>query len=106
MLQTLADKVRPEHCAVLIVDVQNDFCCEGGAMHREGRDVSLVKAMVPRLAAFVDAARAAGVTCLDPQRLQYRGELVPLRGLARTGAAPASRRLYVDPGMRARPLER
>jgi ureidoacrylate peracid hydrolase len=64
MLQTLADKVRPEHCAVLIVDVQNDFCAEGGAMHREGRDVSLVQAMVPRLAGFVDAARAAGVTCV------------------------------------------
>ncbi len=52
---------QPEHCALLIVDVQNDFCAEGGAMHREGRDLTLVKAMVPRLAAFVDAARAAGV---------------------------------------------
>jgi len=61
MLKTLADKVRPEHCAILIVDVQNDFCAEGGALHREGRDVSLVKAMVPRLAALVDAARAAHV---------------------------------------------
>ena len=61
MLKTLADKVRPEHCAILIVDVQNDFCAEGGAIHREGRDVSLVKAMVPRLAAFIDAARAAHV---------------------------------------------
>lgn len=64
MLQTLADKVRPEHCAVLIVDVQNDFCAEGGAMHREGRDVSLAQAMVPRLAGFVEAARAAGVACV------------------------------------------
>lgn len=64
MLQTLADKVRPEHCAVLIVDVQNDFCAEGGAMHREGRDLSLVRAMVPRLAGFVDAARAARVPCI------------------------------------------
>jgi ureidoacrylate peracid hydrolase len=61
MLRTLAEKVRPEHCAVLIIDVQNDFCCEGGAMHREGRDLTLVKAMVPRLAALVEAARAADV---------------------------------------------
>jgi ureidoacrylate peracid hydrolase len=61
MLRTLAEKVRPEHCAILIIDVQNDFCAEGGAMHREGRDVSLVKAMVPRLAALLDAARAAQV---------------------------------------------
>jgi ureidoacrylate peracid hydrolase len=64
MLKTLAEKVRPEHCAVLIVDVQNDFCCKGGAMHREGRDLTLVKAMVPRLAVFVDAARAAHVPCV------------------------------------------
>jgi ureidoacrylate peracid hydrolase len=64
MLKTLADKVRPEHCALVIVDVQNDFCAEGGAMHREGRDLSLVKAMVPRLAALIDAARSAGVRCV------------------------------------------
>jgi ureidoacrylate peracid hydrolase len=61
MLKTLADKVRPQHCAILIVDVQNDFCAEGGAMHREGRDLTLVKKMVPRLAQFVTAARAVKV---------------------------------------------
>src|SRR5216683_563479 len=30
MLNTLSLKVRPEHCAILLVDVQNDFCAEGG----------------------------------------------------------------------------
>lgn len=64
MLRTLSEKVQPGHCAVLIVDLQNDFCCEGGALHREGRDLTLVKTMVPRLAAFVDAARAASVPCI------------------------------------------
>jgi ureidoacrylate peracid hydrolase len=64
MLSTLPDKVRPQHTAILLVDVQNDFCAEGGAMHREGRDVSLVQAMVPRLSNFIDAARAAGVKCV------------------------------------------
>jgi ureidoacrylate peracid hydrolase len=64
MLSTLAAKVDPEHCAILIVDVQNDFCAEGGAMHREGRDVSPVQAMVPRLAGFIDAARRAKVRCI------------------------------------------
>ena len=64
MLNTLAEKVRPEHCAVLLVDVQNDFCAEGGAMHREGRDLSLVQAMMSRLEGFVGAARAAGVKCV------------------------------------------
>jgi len=64
MLRTLNDKVRPEHSAILLVDVQNDFAAEGGAMHREGRDVSMAQAMVPRLERFVDAARAAGVKCI------------------------------------------
>ena len=61
MLSTLAEKVRPEHCALLIVDVQNDFCAEGGAMHREGRDLTLVQRMIPRLEHLLEAARAAGV---------------------------------------------
>jgi len=64
MLSTLAEKVRPEHCALLLVDVQNDFCADGGAMHREGRDLSLVREMIPRLERFVAAARAANVKCV------------------------------------------
>ena len=64
MLRTLREKVEPGHSALLIVDVQNDFCAEGGGMHREGRDLSLVQAMVPRLAALVEQARAAGVPCV------------------------------------------
>ena len=64
MLSTLAEKVRPEHCAILLVDVQNDFCAEGGAMHREGRDLSLVREMIPRLERFLAQARAANVKCV------------------------------------------
>jgi len=64
MLRTLREKVEPGHSALLIVDVQNDFCAEGGGMHREGRDLSLVQAMVPRLAALIEQARAAGVPCI------------------------------------------
>ena len=64
MLSTLAEKVRPEHCALLLVDLQNDFCAEGGAMHREGRDLSLVRAMMPALERFVAQARAAKVKCV------------------------------------------
>lgn len=64
MLSTLEDKVRPEHTAILIVDVQNDFCAGNGAMHREGRDLTLVQAMVPRLARLVGTARATRAPCV------------------------------------------
>ena len=64
MLRTLAEKLHPAHCAILIVDVQNDFCAEGGAMHREGRDVSAAQAMVPRLSRLIESARRAKVRCI------------------------------------------
>ena len=64
MLNTLSLKVSPEHCAILLVDVQNDFCAEGGAMHREGNDLSLVQDMMPRLERFLESARNAGVRCI------------------------------------------
>lgn len=64
MLSTLSEKVLAQHCAVLIVDLQNDFCADGGAMQREGRDVSLVQAMVPKLERFIALARSAKVKCV------------------------------------------
>lgn len=61
MLRSLREKVDPRHCALLLVDVQNDFCAEGGAMHREGHDVALVQRMLPRLERLLEQARAAEV---------------------------------------------
>jgi ureidoacrylate peracid hydrolase len=61
MLRTLEEKVDPANAALVVVDVQNDFCHDEGAFARMGRDVSVVRAMVPRLQELIDAARAAGV---------------------------------------------
>jgi ureidoacrylate peracid hydrolase len=61
MLSTLKEKVDPKHAAVLLIDVQNDFCAEGGAMHRDGRDITPVKQMIPRLERLIEAARSAKV---------------------------------------------
>jgi ureidoacrylate peracid hydrolase len=67
MLQTLAEKIDPAHAALVVVDVQNDFCHEEGAFARMGRDVNIVRAMIPRLAELIDAARAAGVPVMFTQ---------------------------------------
>jgi ureidoacrylate peracid hydrolase len=64
MLRTLSEKVDPQHSALILVDVLNDFCAEGGAMHREGCDLSMVRKMVPRLERLLAAARAAKVRCV------------------------------------------
>ena len=64
MLNTLSEKVDPKHSALILIDVLNDFCAEGGAMHREGRDLTLVKRMMPRLEWLIEATRAAKVPCI------------------------------------------
>ncbi len=60
-LDTFAKKVDPKHAALLVVDVQNDFCAEGGMMHREGSDLTMVKEMIPRLERLIEEAREAGM---------------------------------------------
>jgi len=60
-LRTLADKVAPGHAALVVIDMQNDFCADGGLVAKGGRDVSAAQEMATRLPALIAAARAAGV---------------------------------------------
>lgn len=61
MLGGLAERVAPLHTALLIVDMQKDFCVEGmGASRRPGRDLTRTRAIIPGLAALRRAAREGG----------------------------------------------
>ena len=60
-LDSLEKKVRPNHTALIVIDVQNDFCADQGVMAQEGFDVSEAQAMADRLPATLSAARAAGI---------------------------------------------
>jgi ureidoacrylate peracid hydrolase len=64
MLRTFEDKVAPAHAALLVVDVQNDFCSSDGAFGRLGRDLHRVQEMVPRLKRVIEAARRVGATVI------------------------------------------
>ena len=61
MLTTLAQKVSPQNAAVLVVDVQNDYCAPGGGLAELGVDMSAIEACVPKIAALVGGARQVGV---------------------------------------------
>ena len=60
-LWSLAEKVAPVHTALVIVDVQNDFCAPEGMMSAEGLDVSAAVTTAERLEDFISSARRAGV---------------------------------------------
>lgn len=61
-LLDLASKVHPAHTALVVIDMQNDFCADAGMMARDGNDLSAVQAMAERLPDLLEAARA--VNCL------------------------------------------
>jgi ureidoacrylate peracid hydrolase len=62
-------KVAPTHTALLVIDMQNDFCADGGMATREGFDVTSVREMAARLPDFCAAARVAGVLVIFVRNL-------------------------------------
>jgi ureidoacrylate peracid hydrolase len=73
LLATLEAKVRPAHAALVVIDMQNDFCASGGMVSRDGRDLSEAQRMAERLPRLIDAARAAGVLVVFV-RCEYTSE--------------------------------
>ena len=61
MLRTLDEKVDPRNAALVVIDVQNDFCHPDGAMAKNGASVAPMQAMVPRLNRLIESARRTGV---------------------------------------------
>lgn len=77
-LLSLSARVDVAHTALLVVDMQNDFCAPGGYVERVvGKDVSACSAIVPRVRALIDAAREYGVPVFW-LRACYRPELLPV----------------------------
>ncbi len=58
---TVAEAFRPEHAALIVVDVQNDFRSPGGHAQWYGGDLSQIQRMIPTLCRLLCAARAAGI---------------------------------------------
>jgi nicotinamidase-related amidase len=52
----------PKHTAVVLIEYQNDFTSEGGALHGAVGDVMESTGMLENTRRLVDAARAAGAT--------------------------------------------
>jgi nicotinamidase-related amidase len=71
--ETLAEVVDPRRAALLVVDVQNDYCAPDGVLAREGGDISMTRAVVPNVIEMVDAARRHGVKVVWIQQTSLPG---------------------------------
>ena len=61
MLLTMTERFAPRRSALLIIDMQNDFCTAGFGAEQLGRDISAARAAIPRIRALRETARSAGV---------------------------------------------
>lgn len=56
--------LRPERTALLVIDMQRDFCEPLGYMQARGEDISAARAIIPTICRVRDAATAAGMTVI------------------------------------------
>lgn len=68
---TLEELVNPEYTALLLIDIQNDFCSPGGYFDKMGIDVSVLQQVPSRLRPVLEAARHHGVLVVHIQHTCY-----------------------------------
>jgi ureidoacrylate peracid hydrolase len=68
-LKSLEEKIAPGNAALIVVDVQNDFCADEGVFGKTGNDLSMVKKMLPNLQRLIEAARNVGVPVIFIQAI-------------------------------------
>jgi ureidoacrylate peracid hydrolase len=74
LLKTIREKVNPRHCALLVIDMQNDFIADGGLISKDGRDTGEAKKLAGRLPALLAAARRAGVLVIFIRNIYTTGQ--------------------------------
>jgi ureidoacrylate peracid hydrolase len=77
-LKTLKEKVAPANAALIVVDVQNEFCADDGVFGKTGNNLSMVQSMVPRLERLIDRARKVGVPVIFTQSIYDPIHLAPV----------------------------
>jgi nicotinamidase-related amidase len=75
---SLVDRIDPKTTAVVVVDVQNDFCHSDSPLAKIGMDMTAAQEMVPRLLQLIDAARGAGATIVWVKMVHTENTVSPV----------------------------
>jgi ureidoacrylate peracid hydrolase len=70
-LRTLSEQTDPKVAALLVVDMQNDFCHPQGVSGKRRRQQTMTIEMAPRLEAFIKACRSVGMPVMFVNTIHY-----------------------------------
>src|SRR5688572_12082949 len=70
---TVEELLSPDHTALVVIDMQNDFCSPGGHFDRAGKNLSDIQEMIPRLVDLVQGARSVGVPVIHVRQTTLPG---------------------------------
>ena len=77
LLNGLEEILNPRHTAIVVVDMQNDFCAENGYIHAtQGADMSGNRSLAERIGRLVKAGRMAGCEIVWVKAI-YDHDLLP-----------------------------
>ncbi|MDC3411901.1 cysteine hydrolase family protein [Terrihalobacillus insolitus] len=65
--------INPKYTALLVIDVQNDFCSSSGEMAKKNKDLSYIEETIPKIAKTIDQCRDTGMTIIfiNTEHQQY-----------------------------------
>jgi len=75
----LHTKLHPKTTALLVVDIQNDFCSPSGLMASMGKDVSGMDAMIAKIKELANVCDDVGIPIFYTQQIYDRSKLTDLQ---------------------------
>ena len=75
----LNEKINPDETALLVIDIQIDFCSPEGLLAKRGRDLSLMEPMIGKLQNLIQYAEKHKVLTAYTQQIYDRTKLTDLQ---------------------------